>query len=132
MIEHQKDISKGTYNTIIDDENYIDCNICNTRIHCHDIETHIATHNYDYNGDNVFYTMPKTVEELTRSTYTGKGDDIECKICYVDYNADDILIYLSCSHRYHENCILAWINKQRSQDKEISCPICDKNVFQAN
>eukprot|EP00826_Nyctotherus_ovalis_P009619 TRINITY_DN12545_c0_g5_i1.p1 TRINITY_DN12545_c0_g5~~TRINITY_DN12545_c0_g5_i1.p1 ORF type:complete len:264 (-),score=43.03 TRINITY_DN12545_c0_g5_i1:144-935(-) len=123
--------SKGSSSSylIAEDPSNILCSVCNMLVHLNDIETHIETHNYDNSGDSIFYIAPKTEEELTRILYNGKGEEKECKLCYLEYVEKDVLIYLLCGHFYHEECILRWIRKKVGEGIAPVCPICDHVVF---
>ena len=41
-----------------------------------------------------------------------------CSICLEEYEKEDDIIILKCSHIYHDKCIMGWLNK------DISCPMC--------
>jgi len=99
------------------------------KIHCNDIDTHIETHNYDSTANSFFFTTPKNEEELTRTIYSGRGEELECRLCCVDYEKSDKLVYLACSHFYHESCIIEWINKKKKEKSEPACPVCHHAIF---
>lgn len=47
-----------------------------------------------------------------------------CSICCDNYENDDECIITKCNHIYHKKCIDAWL------DKNITCPMCRKNIKQ--
>lgn len=67
--------------------------------------------------------LPENEGELTRTTYTGRGEETCCKIDLVDYKPEDKLIYLPCMHEFHEGCILDWLRRV------AICPVCLKPVY---
>ena len=53
--------------------------------------------------------------------------NINCTICLFDIKKNDKIIELNCSHKYHSDCILKYI-----QEYNYKCPICleeDKYIF---
>lgn len=51
-----------------------------------------------------------------------KCDDRSCAICMCDFEEEDDLSVLDCSHRYHEGCIQKWL------EKRTTCPICKRDI----
>ncbi|XP_017122805.1 E3 ubiquitin-protein ligase Iruka [Drosophila elegans] len=47
---------------------------------------------------------------------------IQCSICWDDFKIDEMVRKLPCSHLYHENCIVPWLNLHST------CPICRKSL----
>ncbi|GAW80676.1 hypothetical protein PGO_082420 [Plasmodium gonderi] len=45
-----------------------------------------------------------------------------CSICYENYQHNESLIFLPCTHNFHKTCIIEWINKKST------CPICKINI----
>ncbi|KMZ99916.1 hypothetical protein PVNG_04556 [Plasmodium vivax North Korean] len=45
-----------------------------------------------------------------------------CSICYENYQHNESLIFLPCTHNFHKACIIEWINKKST------CPICKINI----
>lgn len=61
--------------------------------------------------------------------YNYQGDkgnrfgDVECYICLVDFEVgDSYRKVMACKHIFHEDCLKAWLNKERS------CPVCKTNL----
>jgi len=56
------------------------------------------------------------------------GDDEEqadcCSICLEDYTGGDILRILPCTHKFHDDCIMTWIQKH------TSCPLCKQVLYE--
>ncbi|XP_028404908.1 E3 ubiquitin-protein ligase RNF181-like [Dendronephthya gigantea] len=61
----------------------------------------------------------KVVQELPRTkaknTPTGKAS---CPVCLEKYEKKEVYIELPCMHKFHEDCILSWLNQTNS------CPVC--------
>ena len=54
----------------------------------------------------------------------------ECAICTMDFeNGDDISSPFACGHRFHRDCINAWINRRRANNLRPNCPICKSEVL---
>ena len=54
----------------------------------------------------------------------------ECAICTMDFeNGDDISSPFACGHRFHRDCINAWINRRRANDLRPNCAICKSEVL---
>ncbi|XP_034664487.1 E3 ubiquitin-protein ligase Iruka [Drosophila subobscura] len=47
---------------------------------------------------------------------------MQCSICWDDFKMDETVRKLPCSHLYHENCIVPWLNLHST------CPICRKSL----
>ncbi|KAH8383264.1 hypothetical protein KR009_007607 [Drosophila setifemur] len=47
---------------------------------------------------------------------------VQCSICWDDFKLDETVRKLPCSHLYHENCIVPWLNLHST------CPICRKSL----
>jgi len=60
---------------------------------------------------------------LPRIKYEDKGDIKECEICMEKYKLNDVLIYLTCFHNFHEKCLMSWLRV-----KPI-CPICKNQIL---
>jgi len=54
----------------------------------------------------------------------------ECAICTMDFETDDdISSPFACGHRFHRDCINAWINRRRANDLRPNCAICKSEVL---
>ncbi|EDW80709.1 uncharacterized protein Dwil_GK11676 [Drosophila willistoni] len=51
---------------------------------------------------------------------------MQCSICWDDFKLDETVRKLPCSHLYHENCIVPWLNLHST------CPICRKSLANAD
>ena len=47
----------------------------------------------------------------------------DCSICLEPFHKKNSIIILSCDHKFHENCIKLWLNKDNS------CPLCRLNII---
>lgn len=59
-----------------------------------------------------------TVKDLPRRTPTKaeKDDQLKCPVCLLPY--DDVIIEMPCTHCFHKDCLLPWLQKTNS------CPVC--------
>lgn len=48
-----------------------------------------------------------------------KEIDTTCSICYEDADYQ-----LNCGHIFHKRCIKQWLQKQRLQKQQRTCPMC--------
>lgn len=55
-----------------------------------------------------------TAEEVERK--------LQCSVCWEDFKIDEKVRKLPCSHLYHEDCIVPWLNLHGT------CPICRKSL----
>ncbi|CDU16529.1 uncharacterized protein PY17X_0415300 [Plasmodium yoelii] len=56
-------------------------------------------------------------------TKKNKNNNLKlCSICYENYKHNEPLIFLPCTHNFHKECIIEWINKK------LICPICKINL----
>ena len=46
-----------------------------------------------------------------------------CPICLMYYKEEDFIGKLNCSHYFHSECILLWLN-----DLHNNCPICRTKI----
>ncbi len=46
----------------------------------------------------------------------------KCSICLDNYSIEDSIITTECMHRYHQSCLLKWIQEKRT------CPICTTDI----
>ena len=69
---------------------------------------------------------PTTIATESPSCYDGFDDDEDvCPICLDNFEVDDVVMWSrynhgSCSHVFHEDCLLQWLLEQR----ENECPSC--------
>lgn len=47
----------------------------------------------------------------------------KCSICLSEFNDGEMIRYLTCLHRFHKDCIDAWLIKN------ITCPLCKKDLI---
>ena len=49
-------------------------------------------------------------------------DKTQCKICLTDFDDDDRLRALPCTHSFHQQCIDKWL------ETKAECPICKLQI----
>ncbi|XP_075146485.1 E3 ubiquitin-protein ligase Iruka [Haematobia irritans] len=64
------------------------------------------------------------IEEIPKVEIT--ADEVErklqCSVCWEDFKIHELVRKLACSHVYHEECIVPWLNLHGT------CPICRKSL----
>jgi hypothetical protein len=58
------------------------------------------------------------IQSLERRPASEEDETVECTVCLCSYTSGQILLPLSCSHEFHEGCIVPWLNRSDT------CPIC--------
>lgn len=69
--------------------------------------------------------LPKEkIQEIPQVKVTKEEVDkkTQCSVCWEDFVLDETVRKLPCSHIYHENCIVPWL------DLHGTCPICRKSL----
>ncbi|KAF9980715.1 hypothetical protein BGZ65_004764 [Modicella reniformis] len=67
---------------------------------------------------------PKTSSQTSSIEYLTLNDpqDAVCAICLCDYEDEEELRKMNCSHYFHKNCVDKWLKLNRN------CPLCNKNL----
>ena len=99
------------------------CEYCGEILELEDYVNHVSLHKIEEVTPGGPDDVPLKPGDLPRVIYRGKGLDKACRICLEDYEQGQILIYLTCIHRFHEECIMHWF------ENKDSCPICKKSPF---
>ena len=64
-----------------------------------------------------------TFGELGEGGQGGNRNDRDpCIVCQLDFEAEDPVIKLPCSHVFHEECLRPWLSRKKN------CPYCSKDV----
>ena len=73
-------------------------------------------------GEGLFLTSKppaaRSAVEALPSTVVAAGEEEECAVCKDGVAAGERVKRMPCSHRYHEECILPWLEVRNS------CPLC--------
>ncbi|XP_072979858.1 uncharacterized protein [Typha angustifolia] len=65
------------------------------------------------------YSSKKSMRRFSWSKLGWKAaEQVECAVCLEDFKTGDILLHLTCSHRFHWSCAAPWIKTSSN------CPIC--------
>ena len=56
------------------------------------------------------------------TTFTAKGGEDVCSICYCSVKEGEELNLLPCKHYFHTDCLKEWVVKERV------CPLCKQEV----
>jgi hypothetical protein len=85
-------------------------------------------YNYYYNYGSFGTTEAVEQEEkkeieFTTSKYSiDKNTVKECSICLLDFEEDDDIVDLTCTHIFHKNCIIEWCHVK------AECPNCREHI----
>ena len=52
-----------------------------------------------------------------------EDDDRCCPICILDFEENDNITMLPCSHLFHSKCVTTWLNEHQA-----CCPMCKKDI----
>lgn len=63
-----------------------------------------------------------SVLEFQSRPYQKEIDNDTCAICLNDFGAGNSLVDLACKHKYHSECIVAWVKFQKK------CPLCKSHL----
>ena len=77
-------------------------------------------------------TLKKSSRRSKRSKFGvfDPSTQTECAICTMEFETgDDISIPFACGHRFHRDCINAWINRRRANNLRPNCPNCKSEVL---
>lgn len=78
----------------------------------------ILTNNLHFlNGKDAILPPP-----YIKLKYKQIGSCTNCIICLGDYDMDEEIIALQCLHKFHEECIIKWL------EKDAKCPICQLKI----
>lgn len=68
------------------------------------------------------------INELPRFNFKkleGMGEeDTKCVICYSEFEENEMVRALLCSHKFHTECIDKWL------EKNITCPVCKSDMLE--
>lgn len=64
------------------------------------------------------------IEDIPKVLITNEEVErkLQCSVCWEDFKIDEKVRKLPCSHLYHEECIVPWLNLHGT------CPICRKSL----
>mmetsp|Transcript_11162 Transcript_11162/g.12240 ORF Transcript_11162/g.12240 Transcript_11162/m.12240 type:complete len:296 (-) Transcript_11162:144-1031(-) len=115
--------SRSRRSALADDNNDDDCNIIEDNVvECAHCKLMIAMGEIDAHEAN--HEQEKRHEQERMAEERRKQEDV-CVICTEEFN-DEETRYLPCFHRFHEDCISAWLKKRNK------CPICLNNAHAAD
>jgi len=57
-----------------------------------------------------------------KSTDSHTDGEEMCAVCRIEFDEDEEVLILPCSHVYHNSCILQWLENNKN------CPICKQSV----
>lgn len=61
------------------------------------------------------------ISDLRGVRISESGNESECSVCQIDFN-DELITILECDHKFHDNCILRWVNG--NTNNSLTCPLC--------
>jgi hypothetical protein len=71
---------------------------------------------------NLSVSVPESTDV---SLEEGEQEHSQCAVCIDDLIGESDIITLPCHHRYHADCIIAWLTERQS-----SCPLCKYDVME--
>lgn len=48
----------------------------------------------------------------------------DCPICLNDFEDDEEVCFLDCTHKFHHNCIVQWVREKNT------CPLCRRKLYE--
>ena len=122
IILHEAYCSKNFMRNKIDKEvpiATIPCEFCDAKIIPEEYLLHIETHH----NRNKIVKKPKVLSKPPTGSsslieYEGKGEQKDCRICFLEYEIGEELALLDCAHKFHAECFKKWYSK-----KPV-CPLC--------
>lgn len=57
-----------------------------------------------------------------------QSKNVSCSICLEDFQNNEEIICLVCSHGFHEQCIFSLARSISSRYKKLNCPLCKKEI----
>ena len=57
-----------------------------------------------------------------------KSKNVSCSICLEDFQNNEEIICLVCSHGFHEHCIFSLARSISPCYKKLNCPLCKKEI----
>tara|TARA_B110000259_G_scaffold187103_1_gene240182 strand:+ start:1266 stop:1721 length:456 start_codon:yes stop_codon:yes gene_type:complete len=76
---------------------------------------------YDRMDDEI--VTPINIENLNTLIVCNELPENNCSICLDEFKNEDILKKLNCSHIFHKDCLVPWINNNKS------CPLCRTDIL---
>jgi len=65
---------------------------------------------------------------IDRIMSTGGSSASSCGICCDDYESGDVLRVLTCSHRFHLECVDKWFLSSTDYSRQVACPLCNMDL----
>lgn len=62
--------------------------------------------------------------KLKKSTCTKHVQKEDCPICLNDFDDNEEVCFLDCTHMFHQNCIVEWVRKKNT------CPLCRCKLYE--
>eukprot|EP01024_Parvocaulis_polyphysoides_P045439 TRINITY_DN4257_c0_g1_i2.p2 TRINITY_DN4257_c0_g1~~TRINITY_DN4257_c0_g1_i2.p2 ORF type:complete len:212 (+),score=7.20 TRINITY_DN4257_c0_g1_i2:78-713(+) len=76
---------------------------------------------YRMQGQQLLSRLNSYTHQDTQEMY----DTMSCPICLENYQSGEMEIVLPCFHKFHKECITAWIEEKGF---DSVCPVCKQNV----
>lgn len=73
-----------------------------------------------YKNIKKYYTLNKNIKKIKDSDLENLIN--ECSICLENYEINDKIIILNCTHIFHKRCLDLWLSNNNS------CPICREDI----
>ncbi|KAM7278536.1 hypothetical protein ACFE04_005670 [Oxalis oulophora] len=78
----------------------------------------------DYDEDDgMEVANEEMIENLLRIHFNGNSTERICAICFDKFSLGEEVIYMPCSHIFHEECVVTWLRRDNS------CPTCRSQIL---
>lgn len=62
-------------------------------------------------------------ESSSEVTQEQEDDQVQCSICFVEFDTDETVAETDCEHMFHMKCLFQWLMVN------FSCPVCGDNLM---
>ena len=81
-----------------------------------------STINFTYKDCKKKYNRDNLLKQ--RIILSDENNLSDCPICLDSFHKNSPIIILLCNHKFHEQCIIGWLNKDNN-----SCPLCREDII---
>ncbi|KAM7270835.1 hypothetical protein ACFE04_030049 [Oxalis oulophora] len=77
----------------------------------------------DDEDDGMEAANEEMIENLMRIPFNENSTERVYAICFVEFSLGEEVIYMHCSHIFHEECVVTWLRRDNS------CPMCRSQIL---
>ena len=74
-------------------------------------------------------TENSDIENAKAQRSQNSSEDSLCAICFDKFNTTQPSKQLTCSHRFHFECVSNWALSQNARHLKSECPLCKKEIL---